>query len=152
MVNADGDFVVAEPDKAGWEQFQAKAKSSASAAKAIALGDKELQEKGLACSIDNKMFVEPMKTPCCQKTYCNDCITNALIESDFVCPNCNTDSVLIDDLKPDDEAVKNIDEYMKEKAAPKSPVVEAALVATASPKQPTEEERKKAEEAKPDEV
>ncbi|KAM0333173.1 hypothetical protein ACHAQA_001833 [Verticillium albo-atrum] len=151
MVNADGDFVVAEPDKAGWEQFQAKAKSSASAAKAIALGDKELQEKGLACPIDNKMFVEPMKTPCCQKTYCNDCITNALIESDFVCPNCNTDSVLIDDLKPDDEAVKNIDDYMKAKAAPKSPVVEPAPVAAASPKQP-DEEVKKTEDAKPGEV
>lgn len=132
MVNAEGEFVVAEPDKASWEQFQAKAKSSASAAKAIAMGDKEVQERGLACPIDKKMFIEPMKTPCCQKTYCNDCITNALIESDFVCPNCNADSVLIDDLKPDDEAVKKINEYLKEKTEPKSPAAATPTAAAAS--------------------
>ncbi|KAL2757935.1 hypothetical protein ACRALDRAFT_2040258 [Sodiomyces alcalophilus JCM 7366] len=132
MVNADGEFVVAEPDKASWEQFQAKAKSSASAAKAIAMGDKEVQERGLACPIDKKMFIEPMKTPCCQKTYCNDCITNALIESDFVCPHCNADSVLIDDLKPDDEAVKTMNDYLKEKSEPKSPAATTPAAAAAS--------------------
>jgi protein MPE1 len=119
MVNADGDFVVAEPDKAAWEQFQAKTKSSASAAKAANENAKELEEKGLLCSIDRKMFVEPMKTPCCGKTYCNECITNALIESDFICPNCGTDGVLIDDLKPDEEAQAKIKEFLEEKAAAK---------------------------------
>ncbi|KAK2681345.1 hypothetical protein RAB80_003138 [Fusarium oxysporum f. sp. vasinfectum] len=87
MVNAEGDFVIAEPDKASWEQFQAKAKSSSTANAPLA-ENKEIQEQGLECSIDKKMFIEPMKTPCCQKTFCNDCITNALIESDFVCPAC----------------------------------------------------------------
>lgn len=143
MVNADGEFVVAEPDKASWEQFQAKAKSSASAAKAIAMGDKEVEEKGLACPIDKKMFIEPMKTPCCQKTYCNDCITNALIESDFVCPNCKTDGVLIDDLKADDEATQKMDEYLKEKTEAKAAAAPASPVAASSPKEkaaPTETE------------
>jgi len=134
MVNAEGEFVVAEPDKATWEQFQAKAKSSAVAAKAIAMGDKEVEERGLACPIDKKLFIEPMKTPCCQKTYCNDCITNALIESDFVCPNCKTDGVLIDDLQADDEAAKKMDDYLKEKTEKKAPAP-ASPVAAASPKE-----------------
>ncbi|ROT41758.1 DWNN-domain-containing protein [Sodiomyces alkalinus F11] len=133
MVNAEGEFVIAEPDKASWEQFQAKAKSSASAAKAIAMGDKDVQERGLACPIDKKMFIEPMKTPCCQKTYCNDCITNALIESDFVCPNCNTDSVLIDDLKPDDEAVKKMNDYLKEKIELENPTTTTPNAGASSP-------------------
>ncbi|KAI8299239.1 putative RING finger protein [Colletotrichum sp. SAR11_59] len=140
MVNAEGEFVIAEPDKASWEQFQAKAKSSASAAKAIAMGDKELQERGLECPIDKKMFIDPMKTPCCQKTYCNDCITNALIESDFVCPNCSNEGVLIDDLKPDEEAADKIKEYLNEKTEAKSPTATAASPAqAASPKENTEE-------------
>ncbi len=56
-----------------------------------------------------------MKTPCCEKTYCNDCITNALIESDFVCPACQTSGVLIDDLKPDEETERKVEAYQKEK-------------------------------------
>ncbi|KAH7149587.1 MPE1 protein [Dactylonectria estremocensis] len=120
MVNAEGDFVIAEPDKASWEQFQAKAKTS-SAAKAPLAEDKEIQERGFVCSIDKKMFIEPMKTPCCQKTFCNDCITNALIESDFVCPACQTEGVLIDDLESDEETSKKIQEYLKEKEATKTP-------------------------------
>jgi protein MPE1 len=117
MVNAEGQFVIAEPDKASWEQFQAKTKSSAAAQKAAALGDKELQDRGLECSIDKRIFIDPMKTPCCEKTYCNDCITNALIESDFQCPGCQTEGVLIDDLKPDDETSTKIKAYWEEKNA-----------------------------------
>ncbi|KAK1469167.1 MPE1 [Colletotrichum lupini] len=134
MVNAEGEFVIAEPDKASWEQFQAKAKSSASAAKAIAMGDKELQDQGLECPIDKKMFIDPMKTPCCQKTYCNDCITNALIESDFVCPNCSTEGVLIDDLKADEEAAEKMKEFLKEKNDAKSPTA-ASPPPASSPKE-----------------
>ena len=131
MVNAEGEYVIAEPDKASWEQFQAKTKSSAAAQKAAALGDKELQDRGLECSIDKRIFIDPMKTPCCEKTYCNDCITNALIESDFQCPGCQTEGVLIDDLKPDDETSAKIKEYLAEKNAAakkersKSPSVKA---------------------------
>ncbi|KAI0108317.1 DWNN-domain-containing protein [Daldinia grandis] len=115
MVNADGEFVIAEPDKASWEQYQAKTKSSSAAQKAASAGDKDLEEKGLLCAIDKRMFIDPMKTPCCEKTYCNDCITNALIESDFICPGCQTEGVLIDDLKLDDETSNRIQDYIKEK-------------------------------------
>jgi protein MPE1 len=117
MVNAEGQFVIAEPDKASWDKFQEKTKSSAAAQKAAALGDKELQDRGLECSIDKRVFIDPMKTPCCEKTYCNDCITNALIESDFTCPGCQTEGVLIDDLKPDDETSAKIKAYLEEKNA-----------------------------------
>ncbi|RAL58212.1 hypothetical protein DID88_002291 [Monilinia fructigena] len=93
----------------------AKTKSSAAAQKAAALGDKELRDRGLECALDMRIFIDPMKTPCCEKTYCNDCITNALIESDFTCPGCQTDGVLIDDLKPDDEMTAKIKIYLEEK-------------------------------------
>ncbi|KAI2625775.1 DWNN-domain-containing protein [Hypoxylon sp. NC1633] len=119
MVNADGEFVIAEPDKASWEQYQAKTKSSAAAQKAASAEDKELEVQGLLCSIDQRMFIDPMKTPCCEKTYCNDCITNALIESDFICSGCQTEGVLIDDLKADDETSTKIQDYLKQKESAK---------------------------------
>ncbi|KAG8168835.1 hypothetical protein KVR01_001584 [Diaporthe batatas] len=146
MVNADGEFVIAEPDKASWQKFQAKAQGSAEAKKIAAQGEKELQERGLECDIDNKMFIDPMKTPCCAKTYCNDCITNALIEGDLVCPSCQTEGVLIDDLKPDEEATAKIEEYLKEKEQAKkerSKTPEAAK----SPAADESKENKKSDEA-----
>lgn len=118
MVNADGDFVIAQPDKAAWELYQEKAKASAAAAAeaAAAEGSKELQARGLECPIDKRMFLEPTKTPCCNRTYCNDCITNALIESDFICPGCSTEGVLLDNLTVDGEAVAKIKAFEAEKA------------------------------------
>ncbi|PLB35511.1 cleavage polyadenylation factor subunit MPE1 [Aspergillus candidus] len=118
MVNADGDFVIAKPDKAAWELYQEKAKASAAAAAEAAAAEysKELQSRGIECPIDKRIFLEPTKTPCCQRTYCNDCITNALIESDFVCPGCSTEGVLLDNLTVDDESAAKIKAYEAEKA------------------------------------
>ncbi|KAI1467966.1 DWNN-domain-containing protein [Daldinia caldariorum] len=138
MVNADGEFVIAEPDKASWEQYQAKTKSSAAAQKAASAEDKDLEEKGLLCTIDKRMFIDPMKTPCCEKTYCNDCITNALIESDFVCPGCQTEGVLIDDLKQDDETSDKIQAYLKEKESSRTKERSNSPAAVNSPSQTSE--------------
>lgn len=117
MVNAEGDWVIAQPDNASWAQYQAKAKMTAAAREAEALGSKELQEKGLECSMDKRLFVEPTKTPCCGTTYCHDCITNALLENDLTCPHCSKDSILIDNLVADDEMNAKIQVYEDEKAA-----------------------------------
>lgn len=115
MVNADGDWVVAEPDAKTWERFQAKTRVTAAAQEAAVLGSKELQDRGLECSIDNRLFVEPTKTPCCGTTYCHDCITNALLENDLRCPKCSTDTILIDNLVPDEEMIAKIRDYDVEK-------------------------------------
>ena len=117
MINAEGEYVIAEPDKASWEQFQAKAKASAAQQEAATADSKELQKRGLECPIDKRLFVDPVKTPCCGKTYCNECIENALVNSDLVCPNCQTEGVLLDDLNTDEEMLKSIKAYEIEKAA-----------------------------------
>lgn len=119
MVNADGDRVVAVPDMAAWQKYQEKAKASAATQDKAAHGSRELQERGLECPIDKRLFVDPMKTPCCGTTYCNECIENALINSDLVCPNCSTDGVLLDNLAPDEVILAKIKEYEEEKKAEK---------------------------------
>lgn len=117
MVNAEGEWVIAEPDKAAWAQFQAKAKVAAVAQEAAARGSKELQDKGLECSIDKRLFVDPTNTPCCQSTFCRDCISNTLLENDLRCPECSTENVPIDDLVPDEQMMMRIRSYEEEKAA-----------------------------------
>ena len=137
MVNAEGEFVVAEPDKASWDQFQAKAKVSAAAQEAAKTGSKELQDRGLECSIDKRLFVEPTKTPCCGRTYCNDCITNALIDGDLTCPGCQSEGILIDDLKPDEELAAKVKSYVEEQEALKE-----AKEGSKSPDAPSEKKIK----------
>ena len=117
MVNAEGEWVVAEPDKASWDQYQAKAKVSAAAQEAAARGSKELKERGLECPIDKRLFVEPTQTPCCQITFCHECITNALLENDLRCPECCSENILIDDLTLDENMNAKIHRYVEERSA-----------------------------------
>ena len=119
MVNADGDWVIAEPDNASWEQYQARTKVSAAAQEEVVRGSKELRDSGLECSIDKRLFVDPTKTPCCHTTYCNECITNALLDDDLQCPGCGKDGILIDDLTPDEDMVTKIRSYEEEKVGAK---------------------------------
>jgi protein MPE1 len=116
MINPDGKKVMVLTDTASWEKYQEKNKVSAAQQEALLAESKELQARGLECSLDNRLFLDPVKTPCCGKTFCNECITNALIDSDLTCPACNKEGVLIDDLVPDKEMTEQVKAYEKEKA------------------------------------
>ena len=116
MIDASGNWVVAEPDKVAWNRYQEKANKSAAAQEDAARGSKELQERGLECSIDKRLFIEPTKTPCCKMTYCKECITNALLDDGLQCPNCGKDGVPIDDLEQDEDMAVKIRSYENEKA------------------------------------
>ena len=121
MLDADGNHVIVEPDKASWEKFEAKHKAAVAQQEAASSStvSKELEERGLLCSIDRRLFVDPVKTPCCGKIYCHECIENTLLDSDLVCPNCSQ-PVLIDDLVTDEEMANKVREFEREKAAAKS--------------------------------
>ena len=115
MITSEGEYVLAQADKKTWQKFQDQKNATDKAQKDVQTGDRELQELGLECPIDKRMFVDPMKTPCCGKTYCHECIENALLDNDLQCPNCQTENVSLERLEPD-EAVKNkIEEYTNKK-------------------------------------
>jgi protein MPE1 len=130
MVNAEGEYVFAQADEKAWKKHLEQVKASEAAQKTQQVGDKELQDRGLECPIDKRLFVDPMKTPCCGKTYCHDCIENALLENDLTCPGCETENVSLERLEPDEDTKKNIKEYQAEKADTKersrSPTLAAA--------------------------
>lgn len=115
MVTSDGEYVLAQADKKTWKKFQEQKNASERAQQQVKTGDKELQDRGLQCPIDKRMFVDPRKTPCCGKTYCFECIENALIESDLECPNCHTENVSLERLEPDEDVKDKIKEYQQEK-------------------------------------
>lgn len=132
MINGDGDFVIAQTDEKEWQKHQEKVKASAAAQERANKGDQELQSRGLECPIDKRLFVDPVKTPCCQRTYCNECISTALIDSDLTCPSCSTENVTLEELVPDQETQTKVDTYKAEKAAEKKQDNESKSV-TSSP-------------------
>ncbi|KIX03919.1 uncharacterized protein Z518_07472 [Rhinocladiella mackenziei CBS 650.93] len=129
MVNAEGEYVFAQADEKAWKKHLEQVKAAEAAQKKVQIGDKELQDRGLECSIDKRLFVDPMKTPCCGKTYCHDCIENALLENDLTCPGCETENISLERLEPDEDMKARIKEYEAEKAEAKrrsrSPTVTA---------------------------
>ena len=139
MVNAEGEWVIAEPDKAAWEKFQAKAKVSAEAQETASCGSKELQERGLECSIDKRLFVNPVKTPCCKKTFCHECITNALLDNDLRCPECSTEDVPIDNLLPDEDMVEKLHQHEEEESAKLHPEGQLVVKIKSEPSEDSQE-------------
>lgn len=119
MLNADGEYVQVMADTKTWEKFQEKAQASKARAASAEAADNEIRERGLECPIDKRRFIDPVKTPCCSKTYCRECIDNALAEGDLVCPNCGKEEVLMDDLESDDVAIQALKAFDSEKAAEK---------------------------------
>ncbi|KAF2728128.1 DWNN-domain-containing protein, partial [Polyplosphaeria fusca] len=120
LLDAEGQQVQILTDEAAWQKFQETAVRTKAKAANVDAQNKELRDLGLECSLDNQKFVNPMKTPCCGKTYCHDCIDNALAEGDLICPNCKSEGILIDDLVADEEMVEKVRKFDAEKAKEKN--------------------------------
>ncbi|EMC96035.1 hypothetical protein BAUCODRAFT_514262 [Baudoinia panamericana UAMH 10762] len=116
MYTSTGEWVIAEPDKVAWEKFQEKQNASAAKAKEAVAEDAELVERGLSCPIDKRAFVDPVKTPCCGRVFCRDCIENALLDGDLNCPNCG-EQVLLDKLEADEAVAKKVAAFEDERKA-----------------------------------
>jgi protein MPE1 len=140
MRNADGEYVQVMPDTKTWEKFQEKTNASKAQAASADAASKEMRERGLECSIDKRRFVDPVKTPCCGKTYCRECIDNALADGDLICPNCGKEEVLMDDLVSDEDMVSSLQAFDAEKAKEKADREEASkAVSSLSESSPNEE-------------
>lgn len=105
LIDANGEYVVQVADENSWKTFQERAKQQKEQK-----SEKPLNPD-LECPLSHKLFVKPVKTPCCKTTYSEDAIQEALLESDFVCPNCKTEEVLLDQLKPDEEMEARVKQY-----------------------------------------
>ena len=69
-------------------------------------------DPSLACPIDNKLFRDAVKTPCCDTPYCEECIQTHLLERDFVCPNCGKKIASLDKLIVDKPTRTKVADYI----------------------------------------
>jgi protein MPE1 len=118
MMNDDGEYVVAVADSASWKSYQEKAK---------AINDQSSTnpiDPELVCPLTRKLFVKPVKTPCCKTTYSEEPIQQALLDSDFVCPKCKTEEVLLDQLAPDTEMEERVNQFKEADKKPEQDIVE----------------------------
>lgn len=147
MLNADGEYVQVMTDTKTWEKFQEKTQATKAQAANADAASKEVRERGLECPLDNRMFVQPVKTACCEKTYCNDCIESSLADNDLICPNCGEETLI--EFTPDKEMEARIRDFEAEKAKEKAEAkaekdaqakaeVEAAEAAAQAAQAPTE--------------
>ena len=149
MLNADGEYVQVMTDTKTWEKFQEKTNASKAQAASADAFSQEARARGLECPMDNRLFVDPVKTPCCGKTYCHECIDNALADGDLVCPNCAKEDVLMDDLTPDEEMVKSIKAFEAEKAKEKLEKEEQAKAEAKAAEEPASPPKNESEHSVP---
>ncbi|GAA6063891.1 hypothetical protein JCM10212_001373 [Sporobolomyces blumeae] len=139
MVTADGGFVVARPDNASWFAHRARtANLSASDVQNLAPTDPDL-----TCPICSKLLRDAVLTPCCSTSFCEECVSNALIDNDMMCPECESRVKSLEKLKDDEGRRERAKKYVDE-------MVEASKEAAEQEKaeRAKEEERRKKEEEK----
>lgn len=69
-------------------------------------------DSSLACPIDNRLFRDAVKSPCCDTSYCEECIQTHLLERDFVCPNCGKKITSLDKLVVDKPMRTKVADYI----------------------------------------
>ncbi|KAJ7155344.1 DWNN domain-containing protein [Mycena crocata] len=109
MVTPDGGYVVAQPDSASWQKQVSRPKGLTVAE----VRERMPSDPSLVCSIDNKLFRDAVKTPCCGTHYCEECIQTHLLERDFICPNCAKKIASLDKLIMDKPMRNKVADYIE---------------------------------------
>lgn len=69
-------------------------------------------DASLACPIDNRLFRDAVKTPCCDTSYCEECIQTYLLERDFTCPKCGKKIASLDKVVMDKPMRTRVADYI----------------------------------------
>ncbi|KAG8923692.1 hypothetical protein FRC02_010976 [Tulasnella sp. 418] len=140
MITPEGGFVVAEPDSAAWQKQRARPKGITEAE----VRERPPTDPSLACPYPNcgKLFRDAVKTPCCNTTYCEECIQTHLLEANFECPNCHKKVPSLDKLIVDRECrqkVKNYIDHAVEESKKEEEVIQHEPLQQSTPEpQPTD--------------
>jgi len=109
MVTPEGGYVVAQPDVVSWQKQVAKHKPGLTEAD---IRERTPSDPSLVCPIDNKLFRDAVKTPCCGTLYCEECIQTYLLERDFICPKCGAKIASLDKLIMDKPMRTKVADYV----------------------------------------
>jgi len=97
------------PFRVSWQKQVARPKGLTAAD----VREKVPSDSSLACPIDNKLFRDAVKTPCCNTSYCEECIQTHLLEREFVCPNCTKKVMSLDKLYVDKPTRIKVADYIE---------------------------------------
>lgn len=144
MVTDEGKFVVHMADQTSWEDYQRRQQQQSY----MMSQEDKLYMKGqfpdlpdeLKCCLTGGLLRDPVKcTKCCGKVVSRLAMEDALLESDFVCPLCQTSDILLDSLEPVQEIQRKVQEFIKQnkkRLLEEEPVAGAAPVAETGVKKP----------------
>ncbi|ODV98568.1 hypothetical protein PACTADRAFT_21284, partial [Pachysolen tannophilus NRRL Y-2460] len=110
MVTEDGKYVVALADKKSWENYQKKSQLSTK----LLYNSDTIKDSSLLDPITHTLFDNPVDTPCCHTTYSRLSIENSLLDTDFKCPNCGKEDILLDSLVENKEVNDKVDNFLEE--------------------------------------
>lgn len=96
-------------DSASWQKQVSRPKGL----NAAEVRDKPPTDTSLACPMDNKLFRDAVKTPCCGTAYCEECIQTHLLERDFICPHCSKKIASLDKLLADKPTRMKVSDYIE---------------------------------------
>jgi protein MPE1 len=127
MVTPEGGYVIAQPDSyvslcspslnrhtkiygfsASWQKQVSRPKGLTAAD----VRERTPTDSTLVCPIDNKLFRDAVKTPCCGTLYCEECIQTHLLERDFLCPNCGKKIASLDKVGMDKPMRTKVADYI----------------------------------------
>lgn len=97
------------PSSASWQRQVSRIKGLTAAE----VRERMPTDPSLVCPIDNKLFRDAVKTPCCETIYCEECIQTHLLERDFICPNCSKKIASLDKLIVDKPTRVRVSVYIE---------------------------------------
>lgn len=117
MVTDEGKFVIHMADQTSWEDYQRRQQKQD-----ILSREDRLYAKGqfpdlpdeLLCPLTGGLLRNPVKCEkCCGKIVSRLAMENALLESDFVCPLCGANDILLDSLVPVEDVNEKVKEFIE---------------------------------------
>lgn len=66
----------------------------------------------MTCPICKKLLWESKKTPCCDTAFCDECITQHLVDHSFECPVCESKIASLNKLKIDEALRRRVKSYV----------------------------------------
>ncbi|KZT09993.1 DWNN-domain-containing protein [Laetiporus sulphureus 93-53] len=142
MVTPEGGYVVAQPDVASWQKQVTKHKGVTEAD----IRERTPIDPSLVCPIDNKLYRDAVKTPCCGTLYCEECIQTYLLERDFICPNCGAKVASLDKLMMDKPTRTRVADYIDQEIEKSKHEIEEEIKSTGTP-EPSNKEKQALEAA-----
>lgn len=115
----DGAFEIVESSEDGYNRLVKHGGATASTSTI----DMSQVPNLLKCALSGKLLRDPVTLPCCGKVVSDASIREALFKMDeYQCPLCRTQGITPDELRPNHEKKRQVEDFLANKTIPTQPV------------------------------